>query len=90
MSSSFCKDLWTEARQAPLSRDFSGPGHWSEQPFLSPGELPNPGTEPVSPALAGGFFTTEPPGKSAVKGLQYQEPWHKQAWGRKPPTPEKI
>ena len=32
-------------------------------PFPSPGDLPNPGTEPVSPALAGRFFTTEPPGK---------------------------
>ena len=35
-------------------------------PFPSPGDLPNPGiklTSPVSPALAGGFFTTEPPGK---------------------------
>ena len=34
--------------------------------FLPPGELPNPGIEPASltsPALAGGFFTTEPPGK---------------------------
>ena len=32
-------------------------------PFLSPGDLPDPGIEPVSPALEGGFFTTEPPGK---------------------------
>ena len=35
-------------------------------PFLSPGDLPDPGIEPVSlgsAALAGGFFTTEPPGK---------------------------
>ena len=31
--------------------------------FLSPGDLPNLGIEPTSPALAGGFFTTEPPGK---------------------------
>ena len=34
-----------------------------ELPFLSPGALPHPGMEPVSPALAGGFFTIEPPGK---------------------------
>ena len=33
---------------------------------LSPGDLPNPGIEPQSPALAGGFFTTEPPGKPWV------------------------
>ena len=40
--------------------------YWSGLPFPSPGYLPDPGVEPVSPAspaLAGGFFTTEPPGK---------------------------
>jgi len=37
--------------------------NWSGLPFSSPGDLPHPGIEPVSPALAGGFFTTEPPGK---------------------------
>ena len=40
--------------------------HWSGLPFPPPGELPNPGIEPTSPAapaLAGGFFTTEPAGK---------------------------
>ena len=36
---------------------------WSELPFSSPGDHPDPGMEPVSPALAGRFFTTEPPGK---------------------------
>ena len=33
---------------------------WSGLPFPSPGDLPNPGIEPMSPALAGGFFTLEP------------------------------
>ena len=40
--------------------------YWSGLPFPTPGDLPNPGIEPVSPkapALAGRFFTTEPPGK---------------------------
>ena len=40
--------------------------YWSGLPVLSPGDLPDPGIEPESPkspALAGGFFTTEPPGK---------------------------
>jgi len=37
--------------------------YWSRLPCPSLGELPNPGTEPSSPALAGGFFVTEPPGK---------------------------
>ena len=47
--------------QAPLSMGFSRQEYWSELPFLSPGDLPNPGIEPVSlmsPVLAGGFFIT--------------------------------
>ena len=39
--------------------------YWSGSPFPSPGDLPDPGIEPQSPALAGGFFTTEPPGESS-------------------------
>ena len=53
---------WTVAYQAPPSVGFSRQECWSGLPFPSPGDLPNPGTEPVSPALAGGFFTTEPSG----------------------------
>ena len=37
--------------------------HWSGLPFPPAGNLPDPGIEPTSLALAGGFFTTEPPGK---------------------------
>ena len=37
--------------------------HWSELPFPFPGDLTDPGIELTSPALAGGFFTTEPSGK---------------------------
>ena len=55
-------DPMTIAHQAPLSVEFSRQEHWSGLPFPSLGDLPNPGTEPVSPALAGRFFTTEPPG----------------------------
>ena len=54
-------DLWTVAHQAPLSMGFSRQEHWSGLPCLPPGDLPNPGTEPsspASPALVGGFFTT--------------------------------
>ena len=57
---------WTVARQAPLSIGFSKQEYWSELPFPPPGDLPNPGIDPESPvssALAGGFFTTEPPEK---------------------------
>ena len=50
-------------RQAPLSVGFPRQEYWGGLPFSSPGDLPNPGIEPVSPALAGIFFTTEPPGK---------------------------
>ena len=42
---------------------FSRQEYWSGLPFSSPGDLPNLAIEPTSPALAGGFFTTEPPGK---------------------------
>ena len=42
---------------------FSRQECWSGLSFPSPGDLPDPGIEPVSPALAGRFFTTEPPGK---------------------------
>jgi len=34
--------------------------YWSGLPFLSPGDLPDPGIQPESPVLAGGFFTTKP------------------------------
>ena len=53
----------TIARQAPLSMGFSRPEFWSGLPFPPPGDLPDPGIEPASPALAGRFFTTAPPGK---------------------------
>ena len=42
---------------------FSSQEYWSGVPFLFPGDLPNPGVETVSLALAGKFFTAEPPGK---------------------------
>ena len=54
---------WTVAHQAPLSLEFSRQEYWSGLPFPSPGDLPNPGIEPMSSALAGGFFTAEPAGK---------------------------
>ena len=54
---------WTVACQAPLSLEFSRQENWSELPFPSPRDLPCLGVEPTSPALAGRFFTTEPPEK---------------------------
>ena len=58
-----CVTPSTVARQAPLSMEFSRQEYWSGLPFPPPGDLPNPGIEPMSPALAGGFFTPELPGK---------------------------
>ena len=52
---------WTAAYQASLSMGFSRQEHWSGLPCLPPGDIPNPGIEPmslISPALAGRFFTT--------------------------------
>ena len=52
---------WSVAHQAPLSMGFSKQEYWSGLPCPPPGNLPNPGIETASPALAGGFFTTVPP-----------------------------
>ena len=56
---------WAAAHQAPLTMEFPRQEYWSGLPFPTT-EDPNPGIKPVSlasPALAGGFFTTEPPEK---------------------------
>ena len=50
---------WTVACQDPLSMGFSRQEHWSGWPFLSPGDLPNPGNEPRSPALQADSLPTE-------------------------------
>ena len=60
--------LQSIAHLAPLSMGIPRQEYCSGLPFPPPGDLPDPGVEPGSPALAGGFFTTEPPGKSS-KGV---------------------
>ena len=55
---------WTVAYQAPPSMGFSRQEYWSGWPFPSPGDLPDPGTEPESPALQAHALPSEPPGKS--------------------------
>ena len=45
---------------------FPRPEYWNGLPSRLPGDLPDPGVEPASPALAGGFFTTKPPGKPQI------------------------
>ena len=66
---------WTVTRWAPLSIAFSRREYWSGLPFPPPGGLPDPGIKPVplaSPAMTGGFFTTESPGKPSYS---LQEKW---------------
>ena len=66
LSNSFATP-WTVARQAPLPVGFYRQEQWSGLPFPSPGDLPNPGIKPSSPALhsmvSRALLTTEPPGK---------------------------
>ena len=50
---------WTAAHQAPLYIGFSRQEYWSRLPFPSPGDLPNPGIEPRSPALQADSLLTE-------------------------------
>ena len=53
---------WTLVPQAPLSTGLSRQEYWSGLPFPSPEDLPNPGTEPRSPALQTDSLLSEPPG----------------------------
>ena len=54
---------WTVAHQAPPSMEFSRQQYWSGLPFPAPGDLPDPGIEPRSPALQADALPSEPPGK---------------------------
>ena len=64
-----CDPMESVAYQAPLFMGFSRQEYCSGLPFPSP-DLSNPGIEPVSPALAGGFFIIEPPGKPRIGCIQ--------------------
>ena len=67
---------WTVVHQPPLSMGFPRQEYWSVLPCPPLGHLPNPGVEPVSPvgpALAGGFFTTEPPGKHSMSIYTFKQ-----------------
>ena len=57
---------WTIAYQASPSMGFSRQEYWSGLPFPSPGDLPDPGIEPRSPALEADALTSELPGKGRV------------------------
>ena len=58
-----CNPVETAAHQDPLSVGFPRQEYLSGLPFPTPGDLPDPGTEPASLVSAGGFFTTVPHGK---------------------------
>ena len=55
--------LWTVAHQAPLSVRFSRQEYWSGLPLLSPGNLPDPGNKPATPALQADSLLSKPLGK---------------------------
>ena len=55
--------------------EFSRQEYWSGLPCPPPGDLPNPGIKPVPPALAGGLFTTEPPGKPSTQEVYLIKTW---------------
>ena len=63
---------WTAAHQAPLYMGFSRQEYWSGSPFPPPEDLSDPEMEPrplrspASPALTGGFFTAEAPGRPII------------------------
>ena len=58
---------WTVVYQASLSMGFSRQEYWSGLPFPSPGDLPDPGIKPRSPALQADALPSEPPGKPHQK-----------------------
>ena len=62
---------WTAAHQAPPSMGFSRQEHWSGLPLPSPGNLPDPGLKPRSPALQADALTSEPPGNKGVGKLPF-------------------
>ena len=66
---------WTVAHQAPLSMGFSRQEYWSELPFLPPGDLPNPGMEPMSPALLANSLLLSHLGSLRISPIYLKMPW---------------
>ena len=64
---------WTVASQALQSMGFSRQEYWSGLPFPSPGDLPDPGIEPRSPALQAGALPSELPGKPTSQNGHHQK-----------------
>ena len=61
------------AHQAPLSMEFSRQEYWSGLPFPTPGDLPDPGIEPGSPALQADSLLSEPPWWESMVGERVEE-----------------
>ena len=61
---------WTVAHEVPLSMGFSRQEYWSGLPFPSPGDLPDPGIEPMSPALQADSLPTELGGKPQIRKIK--------------------
>ena len=78
---------WTVAYQAPSSMGFSRQEYWSGLPFPSPGDLPNPGTEPGSSALQADALPSEPPRKTIRQVTTKLLTWlnRSQSWNETPP-----
>ena len=57
---------WTVSHWTPLSIEFSRQEYWSGLPFTSPGDLPNSGIKPRSPALQVYYLPSEPPGEAPL------------------------
>ena len=85
---------WMVTHQTPLSMGFSRQENWSGLPFPLPEDLPDPGIEPttlISPALAGGFFTTEPAQFSSVqfsRSVVSDSLWPHESQHARPPCPQ--
>ena len=64
---------WSVVYQAPLSMGYSRQEYWSGLPFPSPGDLPDPGIEPRSPALQADALPSEPPGKHSCHSYLFDD-----------------
>ena len=78
--------LWPHGPcQAPLSTGFSRHEYWTGLPCPLPGDLPEPGIKPISPALAGGFFATSATWEACLPSLPaFLTPHYSRSWANVP------
>ena len=77
--------LWTVVHQSPLSMGFSRHEYWTGLPCPLPGDLPEPGIKPISPALAGGFFATSATWEACLPSLPaFLTPHYSRSWANVP------